>query len=500
MVDIGNKIYRFKSFRLNVGERQLFDSDGELVLTPKAFDVLVYLVENAGHLVHKEELMKAVWPDSFVEEVNVARAVHHLRKALGQGDEGNRFIETVPTKGYRFIAAVESYNGTADRLAQPDAQTPDTGEEPEGPDRPAEPYGVKAGIGRSGRKWFIAFGCVSALFVLGAVWYGGGISTSKAGASGDRPETRNSGAYRLYLEGKLILDLRHGGDGEAARAKFEEAIQLDPNFALAYAGRADAEWRVFLITRTLDDIARTRASINKALSLDPDNSYAHTVQCRVYMTFDWDFPAAETACRRAVELDPKSPDAHYELAMLLSLLGRHDEALAAIDTAVKLAPSSSTRNNRAIILFHARRYAEAIEEISQVIADDPDFPPARHWLWWYYAMNRDYDHAVEAYLAWRKYQGQTDRDEELRSIYSTEGWTGFENAILRDYRPPPAAASYPVAALHCQLGDKDKAFEILESDLKIRTLWMAFLKADPRFDPCRDDPRFDSIVRRVGQG
>ena len=98
--------YRFKSFLLNVSERQLLDGERAIALTPKSFDTLVYLVERAGHLVEKEELMQAVWPDSFVEDGNLSRTIHDLRKALGQDKNGSRFIETVPTKGYRFVAEV----------------------------------------------------------------------------------------------------------------------------------------------------------------------------------------------------------------------------------------------------------------------------------------------------------------------------------------------------------------------------------------------------------
>src|SRR5215216_5431740 len=96
--------YRFKSFLLKVSERQLRDGDISIALTPKSFDTLVYLVERAGHLVEKEELMKAVWPDSFVEDGNLSRTIHDLRRALGQDKNGNKFIETIPTKGYRFVA------------------------------------------------------------------------------------------------------------------------------------------------------------------------------------------------------------------------------------------------------------------------------------------------------------------------------------------------------------------------------------------------------------
>ncbi len=105
--------YRFKSFLLNAGERQLLRDGEPVALTPKVFDTLVYLVENAGHLVEKSELIESVWRDSIVEEGNLTRSIHTLRRALGQDGNGNKFIETVPTKGYRFVAEVTSEAATA---------------------------------------------------------------------------------------------------------------------------------------------------------------------------------------------------------------------------------------------------------------------------------------------------------------------------------------------------------------------------------------------------
>ncbi|HVE58525.1 MAG TPA: transcriptional regulator, partial [Pyrinomonadaceae bacterium] len=98
--------YRFKAFRLEVEERQLLHHDQPVPLTPKAFDVLVALVERSGHLVEKEELLHIVWSDSFVEEANIARIIHTLRKTLGEDEHGVKFIETVAKKGYRFVAKV----------------------------------------------------------------------------------------------------------------------------------------------------------------------------------------------------------------------------------------------------------------------------------------------------------------------------------------------------------------------------------------------------------
>ena len=111
--------YRFKTFLLDVSERQLLNDGTRIRLTPKAFDLLVYLVRNAGHLVHKDELLQAIWPDAFVEEGNLTRTIHTLRKALGEDENGNKFIETVPTAGYRFVAKID--NATAS-FSQPNEE------------------------------------------------------------------------------------------------------------------------------------------------------------------------------------------------------------------------------------------------------------------------------------------------------------------------------------------------------------------------------------------
>ena len=105
------RLYEFGPFRLDAEERLLL-RDGEAVpLTPKAFDLLLALLEQPGHLLEKDALMKAVWPDSFVEENNLADNISRLRKALGEGEHGRRFIETIPKRGYRFVAEVRRPDG-----------------------------------------------------------------------------------------------------------------------------------------------------------------------------------------------------------------------------------------------------------------------------------------------------------------------------------------------------------------------------------------------------
>src|ERR671928_2088788 len=99
--------YVFGEFRVDVKERILLKENREVPLTPKVFDTLLVLLENSGHTLTKKELMQRVWPDSFVEENNLAQNISILRKALGEGSTGQRFIETVPKRGYRFVAGVK---------------------------------------------------------------------------------------------------------------------------------------------------------------------------------------------------------------------------------------------------------------------------------------------------------------------------------------------------------------------------------------------------------
>src|ERR671912_915677 len=109
-------IYLFDGFRVDAQERILFKENREVPLTPKVFDTLLVLLENSGHVLTKKELMQQVWPDSFVEENNLAQNISILRKALGEGKEGEHYIQTVPKRGYRFLADVRITGGDEETL------------------------------------------------------------------------------------------------------------------------------------------------------------------------------------------------------------------------------------------------------------------------------------------------------------------------------------------------------------------------------------------------
>ena len=177
-----NHSYRFKSFRLDVEDRRLFRGDVPVQLEPKVFDLLALLVENRGHLVEKDELLRNVWADSFVEEANIARIVYILRKTLGEDGIGNKFIETVPKKGYRFVAEVEdvseppatsqtngngNFSVSAESLSTPEfaGQTDENSSQiPSANDQTAIPSAAK--LNRIPRIVFFSAGFLCAIFLI----------------------------------------------------------------------------------------------------------------------------------------------------------------------------------------------------------------------------------------------------------------------------------------------------------------------------------------------
>jgi DNA-binding winged helix-turn-helix (wHTH) protein/tetratricopeptide (TPR) repeat protein len=498
--------YRFNSFLLDVNERQLSNRDIHVPLTPKAFDVLAYLVMHGGHLVRKDELMQAVWPDSFVEEVNLARIIHTLRKALGDDGNGNKFIETAPTKGYRFVAKVKEIREigsdlpSANLLGNRDAQfvATDIGDDPghlgeiktenNFPlDEPKTRYLRKYGLG--------AFAGVLVIALAAGFWFFKRSATGEAVLHRLTPETFNGEAYQDYQQARFLIARRYPDDYPKAHEILDRAIALDPNYSSAYAARADTEVVAFWGSHKFDDINPARTDVRKAIELDPSNSYAHAMLCRIFTTVDYDHKEAEKECRKAVELDPNDQEAQKEYSFLLRSLWREDEAMAAMDKAIAVAPTSFNKRSRGMVLYEFGHYDEAIAQLEQVEETDPIYDEASRWIMRAYEMKGEYPQALECYIGLTQRKGGTPEElAAIRTAYETEGWPG----VLRNMTTSPNLRTLFRAGTYAQLGDKDNAFATLEEMYTNRHIFLVTIAQEPTLAPLRGDPRFDDLLNRIG--
>lgn len=480
--------YRFGPFVLEPGERRLLRDGAPVPLTPKVFDTLVYLVEHHGRLVGKNQLLEAVWGGSHVEEGSAARAIHVLRKALAGTDRADghdrQYIATVPTKGYRFVAPVQPAEGiqsvppVAASSNSPAART----------DRPGRAESWRSSA-------MLATTALLVLALAASAWRARDAHEPRI--ERHTPHTGSGAAYARYQGARVLLERHLSGDIDAALAGFEAAIELDPHFAAAYAGRADARLFRYSNTGAHDDIAQARLAIGRALALDDASGYAHSVHCRLLGTYDWDFAAAEGECRRAVDLEPAYDQVRRELAFLLNALGRRREALQEMETAITIAPTSFNKRSRGVLLYFDRRFDEAVIQLRQVEATDPAFPGARRWIARSLEQKGDYAGALEAFAGYLELAGTAPRDiEALRRAFTEGGWPDVlrMSLALRRAEPP----ELETAGSYAQLGEYEAAFEMLEAMVRARRLMIVHIDSEPRLDPIRADPRFEELARRVG--
>jgi len=312
--------------------------------------------------------------------------------------------------------------------------------------------------------------------------------------------TTNKEAYHLYLHGMYLANNRNIDDARSAIEALEQAVQLDPNYARAWAGLAYAHRTLSLWSNlsTRETYEKSIAAINRALQLDENLSEGHSALCENKYLYEWDFAGAERECKRAIELEPNSSQAHEIYSRYLMGRGRHDEAMAEIETAIDLEPTSKfNQRNYGRALFYARRYPEAVTQFKRVIAMDQNFVGTYSWLTATLAMQGK---EAEAYEWFRKLLVVRKVDDAtvkiFDSTFQTSGWAGVRREWLKRF-DTVGGANFDRAAYSAQLGDREKAFEYLEAMFQRREIWMAYLRVDPRLDPLRADPRFVELLRRV---
>jgi len=332
-------------------------------------------------------------------------------------------------------------------------------------------------------------------------------ATTSRGRTAKRGTT-NEEAYRLYLQGIYTLGKRSPADAKKAVEVLEQSTRLDPNYAGAWAGLAQAHRTIgnFGGSNIKDEYEKSLEAINKALALDENLADAHCALCVHKMSYEWDFDGAERECKRAIELDLNSSQAHSAYSRYLNCRGRFDEAIAEIKTAIDLEPASLVnQRDYGVSLYYARRYPEAVMQLKRVIAMDEKFGTTYNWLVVSLEMLGNYPEAFEWWMKMQAlYKGEPEEAiQAFQAAYQSSGWQGLmlertrrcDEASLKPNYPGPY---FQGAIEHAKAGHKDKAFERLEKSYQRRESWMSLLKVEPGLDSLRDDQRFDELVKRVG--
>ena len=310
--------------------------------------------------------------------------------------------------------------------------------------------------------------------------------------------TENGEAYQLYLQGRYFWNKQTNNDLAKSIDYFQRAIAIDPSYALAYAGLADA-YSLNIIGASRERMAKSRQAALKALSLDGDLAEAHASLGRILSVDDYDFVGAERELRRAVELNPNYGTAHYFLADLLSSLGRYEEAFAEHRRAVELEPFSEVFiSGYGVSLMRARWYDEAIAQHKKALELNPNFPAAYGRLSLISEMTGKYAESVELRAKAVDANGDARSAALIRESFAKGGWEGFNRYVVGEQRPTNVP-SYFLAVSFTSLGEKDKAFDALNKSFENHEIALVqFLNNDPRLDPLRDDPRFHDLMRRIG--
>ena len=316
--------------------------------------------------------------------------------------------------------------------------------------------------------------------------------------------TANAEAYQLYLKGRHHWNKRTREDLKKGIEYFNQAVEKDPNYALAYAGIADCYGVPAIGLSPPEAMPKAKAAAMKALPIDDTLAEAHTSLANVLLRYDWDWLGAEKEFKRAIELNPNYPTARYWYALYLFGVGRQEEALREVQRAQELDPLSLVTNwHVGIFFYYARQYGREIEQLRKTLELDPNFAGAHNDLGWAYAMTGRYEEAIEELQTAIKLSGEaTDFVADLATIYALSGKRSEAHRIidkLKELAKQRYVAPYRMAQIHIALGDRDRAFEWLEKGYRERSLGESFidLKASRFWDPIRSDPRFADLLRRM---
>ena len=325
--------------------------------------------------------------------------------------------------------------------------------------------------------------------------------TPREKAQFDRTRPVNPAAHEAYLKGLYHWNFHTGDELQKAIAEYQRAIAIDPSYALAYVGLADA-YHVLPFNGDADPqlvFPKAQEAARKAVELDPQLSRAHSTLAIGLSRYDWDRAAAEREFKLAIALSPNDSWAPALYAELLSLEGRHDEAIAQAARARELDPISGPvclQYGRAFL--YARQYDRATRAFEQSLEVNPKFWPLHLFLGETYQQQGRY---AEALAELRQAQGPTqEATAAIGRLYAASGKKPEAEEILADLLQRAKTGYLPptyIAGMYAALGDNNEAFEWLEKAYSARDSQIEFLGVEQCYDPLRSDPRYADLMRRI---
>ncbi len=575
---------RFGAFEFDWKAGQLRKRGSKLRLSGQPFEILRLLLERPGEVISREELRGRLWAsDTFVDfEHGLNAAINKLREILGDSTAHPHYIETVPRRGYRFIAHVQA-----------------------GPARPWSPrvrvtqkrirslvvLPLENLSGDSEQEYFADgmtealitdLAKISALRVISrtsAMRYRGAhksppeiaqelnvdgvvegsvlrigehvrISAKLIHAHSDthlwaqsyerdlrdvlalqsevaqaiaaeirvqvtpreRKRLRHArridpGAHEAYLLGRFFLSKRTPASLSKSLEYFQQAINVDPAFARAYAGIADVHIVLgaapYEMISPHEALPKARLAAEKALEIEETLGEAHAALAQVSWMFDYDWEAAENGFRQAISLNPGYATAHQWYASFCGYQGRISEALAAVERARERDPLSLQVNTAvAYVLLYARDYDKAIQQGLRALELDPAFPTAHFFLALTYMQK---GLLVEALAEAEKVATLSERSIASLSCiggcYAALGRVREANKMieeLQELSKEKHVSPYQISWIYAGLQDKENALACLEKAYVERSTYLPLIKMEPAWDFLRSDPRFQDLQRRIG--
>ncbi|MGH9493691.1 MAG: winged helix-turn-helix domain-containing tetratricopeptide repeat protein [Candidatus Sulfotelmatobacter sp.] len=575
------RVLRFDIFELDVRTGELRKRGVKLRLQGQPLQVLEKLLKCAGNLVTREELRAEVWTaDTFVDfDHSLHNAIARIREALGDSAESPKFIETLPRRGYRFIARVQEVGeNTAAPRAQVEAGRIQSLAVLPLDDHSSEPGHEYFADGMT-EALITSLAKIKALRVISrtsAMQYKGArkslpqiarelnveaviegsvlrsgnrvrIAAQLIHAASDQhlwaesyerdfqdvlslqseiarriaeevrvtvtPQERarlvgarqvNPEAHEQYLMGRYHWNKRSDASVRKALAHFQRAIDSDPTYAPGYAGLADC-YTILGYYNSLspqDGYGKGHAAASKALALEDSLAEPHATLAVIKRDFEWDWAGAEQEFQRAIELNPGYAEAFHWRSTMLSMLGRHDDAVTEKKKAVAMDPLSVViTTDLARMFYFNREYGRAVEQYRKALEMDANFSSAHLWLAQAYQQKGLLDEAMtalnigaslaadSAYARARMGYGLAvaGKREEAKLVLD------LLRSSSQNYVSP-----YDVSIVHLGLGQTGEAFAWLQKALEERSPWMGYLGVEPQMDALRSDPRFGEMLRRVG--